>query len=95
MKKELLCIQTHSKGVVKAGNTYTLISRQPHCNCMSIVDVGIKSLVSTFRCVKCGKTGNCNGIFWLGSVLFAEIGEVDELEQYKQKETIEFEINLN
>lgn len=39
---ELLCIQTHSKSVVIAGNTYPLINDKKPCGCKGVVDVGVK-----------------------------------------------------
>lgn len=65
---ELLCIQTHSKGVVIAGNTYPFIQdsdNSPYaCGCKKdCVDVGVKG--SPFVCadtgegVPFGTTGVC------------------------------------
>lgn len=110
---ELLCIQTHSKGVVKAGNTYLLISDMSPCKCNDLIDVGIRNNpnelttslngdireLKTFeftRCKYCYQIVKNNFIWWISKELFAEIGQIDELEQYKQKEKpIEIEINQN
>ena len=86
---ELLCIQTHSKGIVKAGLTYNAINKRI-CSCgMAQYDVGIKYPHKNYLCNKCGLISNGGEIAWMSSRLFAQIGTKDENECYSEKQLIE------
>jgi len=88
---ELLCIQTHSRGVVVAGNTYPLIqeTKNPCCG-YKVVDVGIRSDTSWCLCSLCGKPYESGPIWWIGRRLFAQIATEDEVKEAEQaKELIE------
>lgn len=42
---ELLCIQTHSQGIVKSGEIWPFLSDAPPCSCRklaNVIDVGIR-----------------------------------------------------
>lgn len=86
---ELLCIQTHSKGLVIAGNTYPLV-RVAKLKC----DCGINEVVDVGHATRPGSVSGCNkcktiwsfGTMWYGVELFAQIGTIDECEQYEEKQ---------
>jgi hypothetical protein len=86
MIKELLCIQTHSEGIVKAGNIYPLINAKAVCDCGISYNVGIRDNRDGTICGGCGRWQPNNGWRWFAPALFVEISEQDELAQY-EKET--------
>lgn len=83
----ILCIKTHSKGLVVKGKTYPLlgISTAFHAGCPSadepLYDVGIQQTVKNsndhicagaiIRCPQCGNITISDGIAWISSSLFA------------------------
>ena len=79
--QEIVCIKTHSQGVVKRGKIYTIQGlQQSSCECHYIdIDVGIKGNGSnTVRCGDCkGITRVVGNIHWLHEELFAPL-EYDE-----------------
>lgn len=86
---ELLCIKTHSQGVVKAGEVWPELGRKrnPCCGYLTY-DVGLKSQKIQSKCGGCGTIYiNPYDIRWIGSKLLIPIGTQDELEQY-EKETV-------
>ena len=88
MIKELLCIDTHPTGMVKAGNTYPLIDEKKFCSCI-VVNIGLKIINTHIHCSKCNKYLPKDGIGWVYKSRFIEIGDVDELEEVKE------EVNIN
>lgn len=91
---ELLCIQTHSQKAVLAGNIYPLISDKSPCKC-KVYDVGISATKCPnyinsplTQCLECNTIHKNDGIWWISAELFAQIGKVDECEQYEVKEHI-------
>lgn len=89
---ELLCIKTHSQGLVKVGNVYPCFG-ESKCICgVKQVNVGIKSKSGKTRCFVCDSLVPNNGIGWIMKSLFVEIGEQDESETYKQEELIKIEL---
>ncbi len=75
--QEIVCIKTHSQGVVKRGNIYTIQGlKQASCECHYIdIDVGIKGDGSnTVRCGDCNVITRVVGnIHWLHEELFAPL----------------------
>lgn len=73
--QEIVCIKTHSQGLVKRGRIYTIKGLQKgFCPCYHIlIDVGIEHSGTT-GCVRCNKrmpenTSNA----WFGEHLFAPL----------------------
>lgn len=83
---ELLCIQTHSQGVVIAGEVYPLISEiKSPCECdKTLVNVGISSKYDTSECTICKKVWVSDDIFWINKKLFAQIATEDEVKQSQE-----------
>lgn len=74
--QEIVCIKTHSKGVVKRGQIYTIQAlRKSICNCYSIIiDVGINNSHIGGICRTCGKTAVLDdNIWWFSEKLFAPL----------------------
>lgn len=94
---ELLCIQTHSKKAVIAGNIYMLISDKMPCKCDNCFNVGIRASGEYYANGNGGIIGkryicsNCNELFiedgwaWISKSLFAQIGTTDECKQYEKE----------
>lgn len=82
----LLCIKSHSQGLVKAGDTYT---PQDDYTCLcgrESYDIGIREKDSATRC-GCGRFYLTKmDILFIAKELFVEIGDRDELEQYSPYE---------
>ena len=81
--QDVVCIKTHSKGIVKEGEIFNIIGLQKIC-CGINLDVGIKTDFDAINC-GCGKYQIANGVYWLGEVLFSpldsltDISEIDEV----------------
>jgi hypothetical protein len=72
---EVICIQTHSQGVVIKGKIYTVrdVVSSP-CGCMSLLDVGLKTNRPLRECNVCGNVWNADNRAWLvGSWLFKKL----------------------
>lgn len=52
---DVVCVKTHSQGVVIKGRVYTVRDVLPSpCGCMTLVDVGLKTNRPMFYCNNCG-----------------------------------------
>lgn len=73
--KKVICIKTHTQGVVKAGQVFDLMGiRKSDCKCSSIqLDIGLKNPYQVGQRVlcQCGIVCIETRIYWLGSTLFA------------------------
>ena len=83
--QEVVCIKTHSQGIVKKGDIYTIESlRKPECGCyIVLIDVGIiQPNKAQLHCAICNYVSkvvdNENSIWWISSRLFAPL-------EYNQK----------
>lgn len=87
--KELICIQTHSEGLVLAGMVYTCFGeRKNACKCKkTVVDVGIRGYAQGSACMHCGVIHNNDGVSWINKALFAEIATIEETVK-AEKETV-------
>ena len=89
--QEIVCIKTHSKGIVKKGESYFIKGLQKaNCTCGYIeIDVGIQKFSHQY-CKRCGfRKPEPTLIFWFNESLFApldfDISELtDILEQPKE-----------
>jgi len=81
----IVCIQTHSQGVVKKGEEYTIKSIK-QCECGGIaLDVGIISRYEYCRC-ECGYR-EITPLWWLSEEIFAPLDvDISELTEIITKE---------
>jgi hypothetical protein len=72
MISEVVCIKTHSQGIVKEGEIYPLLDTRADCSCgATMYDIGAKS-EAIFQVCMCGKEYvRNNKTWWLDSRLFA------------------------
>lgn len=70
--QEIVCIKTHSQGIVKKDSIYTIVGLKKGC-CMTEIDVGIRSVFEMNECTICGVIENSNGIWWIGEEIFSPL----------------------
>lgn len=94
--KKVVCIKTHSQGVVVEGKIYIVnnIDTCPKCGAIQL-DVGISSDRNYGLCI-CNKRKVNNGIHWLSSRIFRPLDESfaesvleNIMEQIREEELIE------
>lgn len=81
--RPVVCIKTHSQGVVKEGDTFTLLDMRPgYCKCEELLlCVGHKRRKPLGMCRKCGQQHIPEGDdFYLSSTLFAPMDDWHEAE---------------
>ena len=89
--KEVICIKSHSQGVVKEGNIYqVLTSMNVECQCgpKVLYNVGIVAPPRARSvCKNCGtKRVFDSPMYWIDSKLFAELGDISELTEILTKQ---------
>lgn len=78
--QEIVCIKTHSQGIVKKGDIYTIQSlRKPECGCrIVLIDVGIiQPDKAQLHCAICNYISKAidheNSIWWISSRIFVPL----------------------
>lgn len=89
--KEVICIKNHSKNVVVKDKIYTVYSiLETSCKCgpKTLYDVGVINNAESKRveCPACKKALSPSDIFWISSVLFADLADISELQEILTKE---------
>ena len=87
--QQVVCVKTHSKGVVKKGEIYTIKAfKVDCCDGGVVVDVGIKRDMQTttdgelaiigevYRCKFCKKIETYDGIWWICLSLFRPLDDL-------------------
>jgi hypothetical protein len=72
--QKVVCVKTHSCGLVKRGRTYVIFGIRFSC-CSWIVDVGIKTTSPYAKCRICCSIFPTNGIGEFYASLFAPVSE--------------------
>lgn len=90
----VVAVRTHSEGVVKKGQEFTIIGLQkPHCKCKDnvFIDVGVRECMDGYdeeECPSCGHISAPNSTYWFSETLFApldqDISELTEVLNSKQ-----------
>ncbi len=94
--KKVICIKTHSQGVVQEGKIYPILDLKECTKCkLLMVDVGSKASKVMAKCI-CGNNHLSDGVHWVGSHIlkpldesFAEEVLENILEQIQEEELIE------
>ena len=74
--QDIVCIKTHSQGVVKEGQVYTIRGIKQGC-CKVEIDVGVPVYGDKYsRCRSCGKVEKSNGVHWIYETLFKPLDEL-------------------
>lgn len=94
--QKVVCIKSHSQGVVKEGITYTIKGIRINCKCSSFVfDVGIVSSRTGGFCLSCGSvTPLQHGIWWISNTLFAPLDTMKASEKAADELIKELKIEL-
>ena len=92
--QKVVCVKTHSQGVVKEGQVFTVIGIRTCANCGIVdIDVGIK-LTSLMAC-SCGAVTQTRN-WWLHNYLFRPLDELynEEISELMQEinERVPFEV---
>lgn len=85
--QEIVCIKTHSEGLVKKNETYIIQSLKKCCSIN--IDVGVRNSRGSI-CSKCMEKDMVTNIIWFSENLFAPLMDISELESIlnKQKEKV-------
>jgi len=94
--QEIVCIRTHSRGIVKSGEIYKIVglsTSKCKCSNSTLIDVGIKPISNFGKCAICYIRYE-KGIdaWWLHEILFAPLeydqNEIEKLLEIKIEEKI-------
>lgn len=93
--QEIVCVKSHSQGVVKKDRIYTIKGIMQSC-CHISLDVGMKQTDRTgsglfqLQCNLCNKSEpiTTDNTWWFGESLFAPLMDISELESILNKEQI-------
>lgn len=70
--KKIICVKTHSQGVVKRGQVFELLAIKKNKCCGNVsFDIGIPSATVNSMCRMCYTTYVNNGTMWVCHTLFA------------------------
>lgn len=85
---DIVCIKTHSQGVVIEGNVYKCKAlKGGKCNCKDkyLVDIGGKSVSDYSNCRICGtRYEDADGVFWINASMFRKLDtlvNIDEIHE--------------
>lgn len=83
--KEVICIKTHSRGVVEKNEIYMVNAIKRDCCGGFVLDVGIqdprRSPTGYIRCTFCNTRMIQDYIWWIDIELFAPLADISELEK--------------
>lgn len=91
---DIVCIKSHSQGVVKEGQIYKCLGlRITPCGCSYLVNVGIEDSTNYYiTCRSCGKKYDADEYWWINSSLFRSIDKISISEVYEQLDKQPFEV---
>lgn len=94
--KQVICIKSHSLGVVKKGEIYMVNAIKKDCCFDFVLDVGIEdnrtSPTGYTDCSICNKSTRHDYIWWIAIELFAPLMDISELESILNKKQIKEKI---
>lgn len=77
--QDVVCIKTHSMGIVKEGDVYNIKELRKGC-CDVQIHVGLLTDTKYTRCF-CGKLELGNGIIWFSESLFKPLDELSDISE--------------
>ena len=94
--QEIVCVRTHSRGIVKSGEIYKIVglsTSKCKCSNLKLIDVGVKATADFGRCGICDtRYPKIKDAWWLGEILFAPLeydqNEIEKLLEIKIEEKI-------
>lgn len=85
--QDIVCINTHSGGIVKEGELFTIKGlRESFCSCDNVeINIGFSSSCSIERCLPCNTiVGKTDDIFWFSESLFAPIDTLTDISEIEE-----------
>jgi hypothetical protein len=85
--QKVVCVKTHSRGLVNDGEIYTIINLKLCTKCKSLdVNVGVKTEHKYIECT-CGEIEKSKGVAWLDYRLFKPLDNLynEEIEELMQQ----------
>lgn len=81
---EIICVKSHSQGVVKAGQIFTALAiKKNGCGCILYVDIGIQTDRPLSTCPVCRKSQwKDDSIWWIDARLFRRLLSKSEEEDF-------------
>lgn len=75
--QKIVAIKSHSQLAFMKGNEFTVNGLcTAMCNCDNVyINIGVVSVVTEHKCIRCGKVYHANGIWWFSEKLFAPIDQ--------------------
>lgn len=91
INQDIVCIKTHSEGVVIEGNVYTIKSLRKTC-CIVQIDIGAKapdlngSTLFESRCRECKKTtyNHTDNTYWIAERLFVPLDTLTDISEIEE-----------
>jgi hypothetical protein len=89
--QKVMCVKSHSKGVVKEGEIYTVSDFKVDCCKNFVLDVGIRirkhPADELVYCINCKHLMYDDGIWWIGYRLFKPLDDLynEEIEELMQE----------
>ena len=87
--QDIVCIKSHSKGLVKEGDVFTIKGIRGLC-CETVFDIG-KHTDCIFGLCECGELWDTHLIAWFNAKLFKpldELSDISELLEVLELETV-------
>ena len=78
--QDIVCIKSHSKGIVKNGEVYTIQALMKPC-CSVQIDIGARGGLARSRCVCKNIIGEPDNVFWLGEHRFVPLDEITDISE--------------
>ena len=85
--QDIVCIKTHSTGLVKEGDVFTIKGlREGYCKCSKVqINIGFTSIIKKEQCRVCSVTRNCEDNFhWLTENLFAPLDTLTDISEIEE-----------
>lgn len=74
--QQVVCVKTHSQGVVKEGQIYPLKGMRIGCCGQLLLDIGITPLYEYNVCGECRKSYKNTDAWWLSAELFRPLDDL-------------------
>lgn len=82
--QKVVCVKTHSQGIVKEGELYTVQGMKTNPCCEDLVlDIGLFAKSNMSMCCCGHRERNSDGIYWLSQKLFRPLDDLfnEEIEE--------------
>lgn len=87
INQDIVCIKTHSQGLVKEGDVFTIKGlREGYCKCTKVqINIGFTSIATTNKCSICHVgVKNTDSFSWLSENLFAPLDTLTDISEIEE-----------